>query len=142
MMKNRVYISGKITGLSRDDYRMLFAHAEALLISAGYRTVNPTRFLISRNRFLYWLLGYRLVLLIDLWVLDKFCGMIYMIPGWTASVGARIEEAFACNRGIGEIMYFDKAIIDKKMMAYMVAAGMSNSYNSNNNGRTEESQEA
>lgn len=143
MMKNRVYISGKITGLSRDDYRMLFAYAEDLLIQSGYRTVNPTRFLISRKRWLYWLLGYRLVLLIDLWVLDKFCDKIYMIPGWTESTGACIEAAFAHYRGIARISPLERRCLREKMMAYMLATGMSKNYNSNNNGRTEEeSQEA
>lgn len=119
MMKNRVYISGKITGLNRDDYRMIFAHAEALLISAGYKTVNPTRFLVSRKRWLYWLLGYRLVLLIDLWVLDRFCDKIYMIPGWTTSKGACIEKTFAGYRGIEWLHPVVREKIDERMRTYI-----------------------
>ena len=119
MMKNRVYISGKITGLSRFYYMELFAHAEAILRKHGYKTINPTKFIFCRWQWLYKLMGYRLVLLIDLWVLDKFCNRIYLIPGCLyESVGSRIESSFAYNRGIRELPEDELRNIDEEMMAY------------------------
>ena len=63
-MKKRVYISGRISDLPREQYMTMFGIAEQMLRKKGYKPVNPTRFLMCRWPWLYRLLGYNVTLLI------------------------------------------------------------------------------
>ena len=101
-MKKRVYISGRISDLPREQYMTMFGIAEQMLRKKGYKPVNPTRFLMCRWPWLYRLLGYNLPLLIDLWMLMR-CDLIYKIPGWQQSRGARLERLKARQWGIIEL---------------------------------------
>lgn len=100
--KERVYISGPITGLPEDTYIERFKCAEALLRWRGYKPINPTKFLVCRWGWLYRLLGYRLTLLYDLWRLSR-CERAYFMPCWDISNGAIIEHEFARRTGIHEL---------------------------------------
>ncbi len=86
----KVYISGPISGLDREEYMARFAFAELLMKKEGYKVLNPTRLAPCREPWLYKLLGYKLTLLYDLWHLMR-CTHIFMLPGWTDSKGSSIE---------------------------------------------------
>lgn len=43
MKRDKVYISGKISGLDFDEACRRFGEAEKCLRKLGYRTVNPTK---------------------------------------------------------------------------------------------------
>ena len=91
-MNEKVYISGKMTGLEREEYRDRFREAERLIRAEGYhRIVNPIRVWTCRWKWLYKIIGYRLTLLYDLWLVLR-CDRIYMIPEWNDSRGAKIER--------------------------------------------------
>ena len=126
-MKNRrVYISGQISGLPREEYLARFAKAEELLRQEGFDVMNPTRLLPCRWPWLYRLMGYRLTLMYDLWRLSK-CDLIYKIPGWRESKGANIESCWAYNFNIWILHPNIRDRIDKKMAKFIekrVKAGL------------------
>ena len=91
----RVYISGPMSGLEREHYLEIFKRAEQSLRSQGYtKVVNPIRVWACRWPWLYRIVGYRLTLLYDLWLLMR-CDLIYKLPGWQQSRGANIESCVA-----------------------------------------------
>ena len=94
MKKEKVYISGPITGLERQVYLKNFADKELELLAMGYDVINPTKLLPSRFLWIYKIIGYKLTLLYDIWHLLN-CDGIYMIDGWQWSKGARLERAIA-----------------------------------------------
>ena len=94
MKKEKVYISGPITGLERQVYLKNFSDKERELRAMGYDVVNPTKLLPSRFLWIYKIIGYKLTLLYDIWHLLN-CDGIYMIDGWQWSKGARLERAIA-----------------------------------------------
>ena len=118
MRKEKVYISGKITGVERKEYLARFRKAEQLVRERGYATVNPTRFLVCRWRWLYWLVGYELTMLYDLWRLWH-CDRIYLIPGWMESRGARMESFTAYVMRVRRIPQDIKEAVDKRMTGWM-----------------------
>lgn len=75
-MKKKVYISGRISDLPREQYMTMFGIAEQMLRKKGYEVVNPTRFYVCKYIWFYRLLGYRLTLLYNLWRLMQ-CDLIY-----------------------------------------------------------------
>ena len=93
-MKKKVYLSGRISDLPREQYMDYFQKAEELLAKEGFKVINPTKFVMCRHLWLYRLLGYNITLLYDLWRLSK-CDNIYKLPGWQQSHGANIESCFA-----------------------------------------------
>lgn len=101
-MKEKVYISGQMTGIAREKYMESFALTENMLKARGYRVVNPTHVWTCRFPWLYKIIGYKLTLLYDLWLLSR-CDLIYLIPGWTASRGARVESEWALVFGIDPV---------------------------------------
>ena len=110
----KVYISGRISGLPREQYMRLFFIAASMLKTRGYKPVNPTRFLMCRWPWLYRLLGYNLTLLIDLWMLMR-CDLIYKIPGWQQSRGANIESCVAYHFKVWPMSKDVVSKIDKRM---------------------------
>ena len=91
----RVYISGPMSGLEREYYLEIFKRAEQSLRAQGYtKVVNPIRVWVCRWPWLYRIVGYRLTLLYDLWLLMR-CDLIYKLPGWQQSRGANIESCVA-----------------------------------------------
>lgn len=110
----KVYISGRISGLPREQYMQMFFIAASMLKKKGYNPVNPTRFLMCRWPWLYRLLGYNLTLLIDLWMLMR-CDLIYKIPGWQQSKGANIESCVAYHFKIWPMSKDVVSKIDKRL---------------------------
>ena len=91
----KVYISGPMSNVTREQYLELFRRAEQSLRNQGYhRIVNPIRVWACRWPWLYRLIGYKLTLLYDLWLLMR-CDQIDKLPGWRDSKGANIESCVA-----------------------------------------------
>lgn len=112
--KKKVYVSGPMTGLARNVYMARFRNASRWLRGLGYEVCNPTQTLICRWPWLYRLVGYRLTLKYDLWLLRR-CTHIYMMPGWEDSQGACIECGEAFDAGVAWIPSSEKEKIDGKM---------------------------
>lgn len=116
--KEKVYLSGKISGRERADYLKDFEDAETLARSYGYEVCNPTKALPCRFLWIYRLLGYTIVLLYDLWLLSR-CDYIYMIDGWESSKGATLELTAAGTFGVRRIILFrstDKVICGEAIL--------------------------
>lgn len=114
----KIYISGQITGLTREEYTARFCEAEQLLHAAGYKVVNPVKFCVCKYGWLYRLLGYRLTLLYDLWRLMQ-CDAIYKIPGWRESKGASIESCVAFHFNLNLVPSVARKKIDMKMAKFI-----------------------
>lgn len=102
--KEKVYLSGKMSGLTREEVLRRFAKAEDTVRMNGCLTKNPTRVWVFRWTWLYRMIefvfgrerAYDLVLLYDIWLLSR-CDSIYMVGGdWRDnSRGAMTEYYFA-----------------------------------------------
>ena len=129
-MKKKVYISGRISDLPREQYMTMFSIAEQMLRKKGYEPVNPTRFFMCKYIWLYRLLGYRLTLLYDLWRLMR-CDLIYKLPGWQQSKGANIESCVAYHFKIWPVPDSQTKRLDKRLAKLM------EKWNKNNVTKTE-----
>ena len=123
MKKEKVYISGPMSGLEREQYLELFRRAEQSLRSQGYRRiVNPIRVWVCRWPWLYRLMeravgrdtAYYSTLLYDLWLLRR-CDLIYKLPGWRESKGANIESCVAYHFKIWSVPHDDTKKLDKRL---------------------------
>ena len=115
----RVYISGPMSGVDRKVYLEMFKRAEQSLRSHGYsRIVNPIRVWACRWPWLYRLVGYRMTLLYDLWLLMR-CDQIYKLPGWRDSKGANIESCVAYHFKIWPVPQADIKKLDKRLAKLM-----------------------
>lgn len=92
MKKRRIYISGPITGEPREKYMKRFAVAENILMAHGFDVINPTKVWACRWSWLYNIVGYKLILLYDLWLLLTKADGIIHLPGWHTSRGSIIED--------------------------------------------------
>lgn len=94
----KIYISGPITDLDHKVAEANFKEAEEFLKeNFDCEVVNPM-VVVPFNKKWKWI-DY---ILADLKILDT-CDAIYMLRGWGASKGARIERNFAEENGIKEI---------------------------------------
>lgn len=96
-MRQRVYISGRMSGLTREEYSERFNKAEELL-KADYKVLNPVRW--------GWFLKhvpYRFALAFDICMMC-LCHRVYMLKEWSLSDGACAERQFAASTGM-IIMY-------------------------------------
>ena len=112
----RVYLSGRMSGLSPDTWRWRFATYEHLCEWCDYEAVNPAETFAGRHLWAYRLLGwifgwktaYRWTLAYDLWLLKK-CDYILMVGhDWQQSRGARLERMKAHVWGIEELSFNKK----------------------------------
>lgn len=111
MKQKKVYVSGPMTGLTREVYMQRFEVAAETLRYLGYRVCNPAQTIICRWPWLYRLLGYDLTLKYDLWLLRR-CSHIYLMPGWIDSRGAREECGEAIRCFVEEVSGVDKQVVD------------------------------
>lgn len=96
--KERIYISGPVSGRSFSEALAHFAREEQKLRTQGFRTINPLRM-----RLPVWLARhgyYRLCLLIELVWLAYRAKAIYLLDGWQRSGGSRAERSLAMALGI------------------------------------------
>jgi hypothetical protein len=98
-MKQKIYISGKITGLEPKQAFKKFEKAEEFLKNyLGYNVINPIKQCPQQENWSDYMLK-DIELLFD-------CDAIYMLSNWQDSKGARIEHAIAKELGL-RILYFN-----------------------------------
>lgn len=114
----KVYLSGPVTGIDRDECIERFRKAEELLEADGFKVVNPMRTMMGRWPWLYKLVGYRLTLLYDLWLLMG-CDRIYKMPGWKESKGANVESCVAFHFGAYTLPVKMREDYDKRISKHM-----------------------
>lgn len=85
--KKRIYISGKISGLSLDAAAAKFAGDQEMLEELGYRTYNPMMYVKK-----HW--TWTMYMIKDLFVMLSCDGM-YQNNDWKESRGAVLEHKFA-----------------------------------------------
>ena len=108
-----------MSGLEREQYLELFRRAERSLRAQGYtKVVNPIRVWACLWPWLYRIVGYRLTLLYDLWLLTR-CDLIYKLPGWQQSRGANIESCVAYHFKIWPVPQSDIKKLDKRLAKLM-----------------------
>ena len=98
MKRDKIYLSGPISGRPFELAIHHFMLAEIKLQTQGYRTCNPLNM-----RLCVWLAQhghYRLCLWIQLLWMSATCQCIYLLNGWHLSDGARAERAVARVMGI------------------------------------------
>lgn len=101
--KDLIYISGPMSSVQREQYIARFRLAEQLLRRQGYtHIVNPVRVWTCRFPWLFRIIGYRLTLFYDLWLLTR-CNRIYKMPGWQQSHGANIESCVAYHSACSDL---------------------------------------
>ena len=93
-MKTRVYISGKMSGLTEEQIRDSFGYAEIVLRERGYKVFNPARW-----RWFLRYFPYNIVLAFDMFMMCM-CDRVYMLKEWSLSDGAVTEHRFACATGM------------------------------------------
>lgn len=91
-MMNRIYISGKISGIENGALK-LFNKAEKYLQSKGYETVNPMT--LNHNHDKSWVAYMKE----DIKALCD-CDSIFMLSNWSDSKGAIIEHSIARDLGM------------------------------------------
>lgn len=121
----KCYIAGKIGDNKNELERRIamFGYAAELLREAGYVPVDPTRTILSRWKWLYRIVGYRLTLLYDLWLLMR-CDNIYKIPGWRMSKGANIESCVAYHFNVHPVSPTKFPAIDAAVRARSEELGL------------------
>lgn len=100
----KVYISGKISGLSRSEYLKNFKDAEDKLKSVGYSVINPAKELdeladkpkLTEKEKWSILMKESLKLMLQC---EYFC----MLDGWEDSEGAKIERDLAIKIGMSRV---------------------------------------
>ena len=98
----RIYLSGKITGLEKEDYTRQFARAESFYKTGGFDVINPVAIgeeVLKINPKAEW----QDFMIRDLEAL-RTCTHIVLLEGWEESKGAKMEKAEAEKMGL-EIMY-------------------------------------
>lgn len=94
--KPKVYISGKVSGLSEKVYKNNFNSAELYLTGLGYDAVNPVSEVTIPNGTWEDYMRRDIKLLCD-------CDYIYLLEGWEDSDGASLEKLIADNLGIKQL---------------------------------------
>ena len=84
-------------------WRWRFSIVKETLEEKGWTVINPADTVIARHPWLYRIVGYRLTLWYDLWML-RHCTHIHMVGNdWQQSRGARLERMKAREWGIQEL---------------------------------------
>lgn len=86
-MNNKLFISGRVSGLKPDTVRKNFARVEKKYKAIGYEVINPTKLCKKEWSWIR-------CMAVCLWNLAK-CEYVYMIPNYKQSRGAKFELCFA-----------------------------------------------
>ena len=87
----KIFISGKITGLPREEVVEKFAKAQAELEALGYTVLNPT--ILPPEGFEHSDYMHICKAMIDC------CEAVFLLQNWQNSRGARQEKIYAENAG-------------------------------------------
>lgn len=88
MMKKKIYIAGKVTGLPQQHVIDKFKLAAILLEELGYQPVNPIEVVNDFNTPWDVAMKKCIKALVD-------CDAVYLLPCWKHSEGAKIEKGMA-----------------------------------------------
>ena len=88
----KIYISGKISGIEEEAFR-LFDSKEKVLMDQGHDVVNPMKLRHDHDK------SWKSYMIEDIKALVD-CDAIYMLKNWTESQGAVIEHGLAESLGI------------------------------------------
>lgn len=100
----KVFISGKMSGLTEEESKLCFSNAEERLKRDGYDVVNPWDIPVPSE--------YADQLLESLHVLAQ-CDAIYMLHNWDDSNGSQCEYYFA--KGSGMEIIFENDYLREKL---------------------------
>lgn len=100
----KIYISGRISGLTIEESTAKFAEAEKMLNEKGWECVNPMT-LVPFDPKLDWV-DYMVK---DIEAILRDCDRVYMLDSWGQSRGARVERAIAIEEGM-KVYYFEKDV--------------------------------
>lgn len=92
-MNKKIYLAGKITGENMDECTAKFQLFESQLSSMGLVVINPLK--LNHNHGKQWH-EYMHVCIGEL----LQCDMIFLMPCWGQSPGARVERAIALELGL------------------------------------------
>lgn len=95
-MNNKIFISGRISGIKYENAKKNFRKAEKYWAEKGYEVVNPTR-LCNKN----W--SWFRCMIVCLWNLAK-CKYVYFMPNHIHSRGAKMELKVA--KLLNKVIYF------------------------------------
>lgn len=105
---HKIYISGKITGLSRREYLSRFEYAEKYLKNKGYSVINPAKTNDTLPNDTTW------DQYMDVsYCLLNMCDTIFMLTNWKDSEGANREYAFAKEHNYGILYESDELSKDE-----------------------------
>ena len=90
----KVYIAGKITGLPQEVYSMSFNQAEERLKDLGFNTINPIKIKDPTTPYEE--------ALDECFNLIRNADVVYLMPNWVDSEGAKREYMYA--QGLGKII--------------------------------------
>ena len=97
----KVYISGKITGLTKREYEKLFGEAEKKIRTFGLIPINPVK---KNGEVPGW--KWEDYMKRDIQLLCD-CDFIYRLPNWQESKGAKLENDLAKTLGIPVLDIFN-----------------------------------
>lgn len=100
MKKKKIYIAGKVTGLSIHEVTMKFGEAQKQIETLGYEAVNPLE--VVNDFKCDWASAMRMCISALV-----FCDGIYFLPDWNQSKGAKLEMEIATNIGLEKYYYIN-----------------------------------
>lgn len=103
----KIYISGKMKGLTQEQIDLNFGKVEHVLHTNGYDTINPSKIHIEG-------LEYEELLQVDFRLID-LCDGILVQDNWMDSEGAAREKAYAMATGKPIYRIIDNYRIFKEM---------------------------
>jgi hypothetical protein len=124
-MKRRIYISGAVSGIAREEAEARFAAAAEELAARGYEVVNPLEVIVWEVRDVIGLGEAKMLRIVNrathATVMEDeeafwrrcmvrcfrellLCDAIYMLSNWRESRGARVELAAAVELGLETII--------------------------------------
>lgn len=86
--RKTIYIAGPITGV--ENYRAAFCTAERQLTGMGYNVLNPASLPEGHTKQEYMRVCFSFIDMAD---------MVYFLPGYENSAGARLEQAYCDYTG-------------------------------------------
>lgn len=97
-MNNKIFISGRISGIKYETAKKNFAMMEKLWRSRGYNPVNPLKLCKQEWSWLH-------CMIVCLWHLAQ-CRFVYFMSNYKYSIGSQIEFMFA--NLLNKIIYLSK----------------------------------